>query len=63
VQPLAPGETSRGKGSVTIEGSGHAFALIAARRISADLYLESGDIVIGGDEDVAFDVLENIRPY
>jgi uncharacterized protein (TIGR03083 family) len=63
VQALAPGETATGKGYVTIEGNGHAFGLIAARRISADLYLESGDIVIGGDEDIAFDVLENIIPY
>jgi uncharacterized protein (TIGR03083 family) len=63
VQPLTPDETATGKGYVTIEGSGHAFGLIAARRISADLYLESGDIVIGGDEDIAFDVLENIRSY
>lgn len=65
LQALAPGEAAgtRKKANVVIEGNSHAFGLLAARRVSADLYLESGDLVVGGDEEIAFDILENIRPY
>lgn len=46
-----------------IEGRSYAFALVAARRVPAELYLDDGTLVIGGDEAVALDVLDTIRAF
>lgn len=46
-----------------IEGRAHAFALVGGRRASADGYLDDGNLVVGGDEKLAFGVLEHIRAY
>src|SRR6266545_840018 len=44
-----------------IEGRGVAFALVAARRIDPDDYLYEGDLLIGGDVDLARTVLRHLR--
>ncbi len=46
-----------------IEGRGPSFALVAGRRVPAEHYLDDGNLVIGGDEEVATAVLRNIRAY
>jgi len=46
-----------------IEGRALAFALVAGRRARAEDYLDDGNLVAGGDEEVAFTVLEHIRAY
>ena len=44
-------------------GRAPQFALVAARRLSPDDVLDSGNVVLGGDEGVARTVLEHIRCY
>jgi hypothetical protein len=39
------------------------FALVAARRISADDVLDSGNIVLGGDVALGTEILRHIRCY
>jgi uncharacterized protein (TIGR03083 family) len=51
------------KPDVFIEGRGPAFALVAGRRVPAEHYLDDGNLVIGGDEEVAEAVLRHIRAY
>lgn len=62
---LAPRETpaEEKKPDAFIQGRATAFALVAGRRRSADTFLEGGNLVIGGDEDVALSVLEHVRAF
>jgi uncharacterized protein (TIGR03083 family) len=46
-----------------INGRGTAFALVAGRRVAADDYLDNGDLVVGGDEALAIEVLEVLRAF
>jgi uncharacterized protein (TIGR03083 family) len=46
-----------------IEGRAYPFCLVAGRRVAADHYLDDGNLVVGGDEDLAITVLEHIRAY
>jgi hypothetical protein len=46
-----------------IEGRAYAFCLVASRRAAAEDFLEDGNLVIGGDEELAELVLEHIRAY
>ncbi len=62
---LGPRETptSGRTPDATIEGRASAFAMIAGRRVPADVYLDDGNLVIGGKEDLALAVLANVRAY
>ncbi|HEY3264969.1 MAG TPA: maleylpyruvate isomerase N-terminal domain-containing protein [Actinomycetota bacterium] len=46
-----------------IEGRAYAFCLVASRRAAAEDFLEDGNLVIGGDEELAELVLEHTRAY
>lgn len=46
-----------------IQGRAPQFALVAAHRLDADDVLDSGNVVLGGDADVAEIVLRHIRAY
>jgi uncharacterized protein (TIGR03083 family) len=46
-----------------IQGRGLAFALVAGRRRAASAFLDEGNLVVGGDEDVALAVLEHLRAF
>lgn len=46
-----------------IEGRAHPFALVAGRRVAAESFLDDGNLVIGGNEDLATAVLTHIRAY
>ena len=56
-----PGEDK--KPDAFINGRGTAFALVAGRRVPADVLLESGDLVVGGDEALAILVLQVLRAF
>jgi uncharacterized protein (TIGR03083 family) len=62
---LAPRESPAEdkKPDAWIEGRALAFALVAGRRTPADAYLDDGNLVIGGDEDLAIAILRHIRAY
>lgn len=62
---LAPRETppEDTKPDAFIEGRGLAFALVAGRRHDAAAFLDDGSLVVGGDEDLALDVLANLRAF
>lgn len=62
---LAPREAPAAdkKPDVTIEGRAAAFAMIAGKRVPADVYLDDGNVVIGGNEELALDVLASVRAY
>jgi len=62
---LAPRETppEDKKPDAFIEGRGLAFALVAGRRHEADAFLYDGNLVVGGDEDLAIAVLTNLRAF
>jgi uncharacterized protein (TIGR03083 family) len=62
---LAPRETPAEdkKPDAWIEGRALAFAMIAGRRIAADVYLDDGTLVIGGDEELASTVLQHLRSF
>lgn len=63
-QALAPGEIAwRGGADVLVEGNAHAFALMAGGAVSPDDLLDSGDLVLSGDDEIGIDILENIRPW
>jgi uncharacterized protein (TIGR03083 family) len=47
----------------TIGGRGHPFALVAARRVEADDFVQDGTLVVGGDRDLALTVLRNLRVF
>jgi uncharacterized protein (TIGR03083 family) len=46
-----------------IQGRAPQFALVAAHRISAEDILESGNLVLGGEADIAETVVRHIRAY
>lgn len=46
-----------------VQGRAVAFARIAGRRLPASAFLDAGDVVVGGDEDVAFAVLDHLRAF
>ena len=62
---LAPGErpSQHKTPDAYVEGRGYHFALVAGRREPAERYLDDGNLVVGGDEDLALAILENIRAY
>ncbi|HEX9123257.1 MAG TPA: maleylpyruvate isomerase family mycothiol-dependent enzyme [Actinomycetota bacterium] len=62
---LGPRETPAEdkKPDAFVQGRGPAFALVAGRRAKAEHFLDDGNLVIGGDEDVALAVLEHIGAY
>lgn len=62
---LAPQETPAEdkKPDAWIEGRALAFAQVAGRRIAAESFLDDGNLVIGGDEELAWTVLRDIRAY
>jgi uncharacterized protein (TIGR03083 family) len=45
---------------VSFDGNAHAFALICVRRFSADAFIENGDLVLGGNDEIGYDILERI---
>lgn len=57
----APGGNE--KPDAVIEGRGYCFARVAARRVPAEEYLGSGDLVIGGNEILAETVLRHVRAF
>ena len=62
---LAPRETPDAdrKPDAFIQGRAPAFASVAGRRLPADAFLESGDLVLGGEEDIALAVLDHLRAF
>ena len=46
-----------------VEGRAAAFAAVAGRRLPADAFLEAGELIVGGDEDVALAVLDHLRAF
>jgi hypothetical protein len=46
-----------------INGRASVFAMIAGRRLPAETALDDGNLVIGGDEDLALAVLANVSAY
>jgi uncharacterized protein (TIGR03083 family) len=46
-----------------IEGRALAFAMVAGRRVPGEFYLDLGDLVVGGDEEIALAVLQHVRAY
>jgi hypothetical protein len=46
-----------------IQGRAPQFALLAAHRLSVDDVLDSGNVVLGGETDVAETVVRHIRAY
>lgn len=46
-----------------VQGRGTAFAEVAGRRVAADVYLEDGSLVVGGDEALAIAVLQVLRAF
>ena len=47
----------------TIGGRGYEFAMVATRRVIADDYVENGSLTLGGDEDLALEVLRDVRVF
>ena len=62
---LAPRETPPAdkKPDAFVEGRAYAFSLVAGRRVAADHFLDDGNLVVGGDEDLAIDILTHLRAY
>ena len=62
---LAPRESPPAdkKPDAFIEGRAYPFSLVAGRRVAAEYFLDDGNLVVGGDEDLALDVLTNLRAY
>ena len=46
-----------------ISGRGLAFALVAGRRHAASTFLDDGNLVVGGDEELAMAVLEHLHAF
>lgn len=46
-----------------IQGRALAFALVAGRRVAASSYLDDGNLVVGGDEDLAIAILEHLHAF
>ncbi|HEY7280000.1 MAG TPA: maleylpyruvate isomerase N-terminal domain-containing protein [Actinomycetota bacterium] len=47
----------------TIGGRGYQFAMVATRRVNPDDYVEDGTLTLGGDEDLALEVLRDLRVF
>jgi uncharacterized protein (TIGR03083 family) len=47
----------------SIGGRAHPFAMVAARRVPADRYLEDGYLVVGADQELARAILRNLRVF
>jgi uncharacterized protein (TIGR03083 family) len=62
---LGPGEVPRtgSKPDAFVQGRALAFALAASRRMPAETYLDDGNLVVGGDEALAIEVLTHLRAY
>ncbi|HEY7659604.1 MAG TPA: maleylpyruvate isomerase family mycothiol-dependent enzyme [Actinomycetota bacterium] len=62
---LAPRESppEDHKPDAFVNGRATAFALVAGRRIPASAFLEDGNLVVGGDEELAFLVLEHVHAF
>jgi uncharacterized protein (TIGR03083 family) len=62
---LAPRETPAGdkKPDAFIDGRAIAFALVAARRHAAETFLDEGELVVGGDEELALTLLQHLRAF
>jgi len=62
---LAPKEspTEDKKPDAFIEGRALSFALVAGHRTPAEAPLDDGNLVIGGNEELAFQVLEHLRAF
>jgi len=41
----------------------NALALVAGRRVPASVYLDDGNLVVGGDEELATLILENLHAF
>jgi uncharacterized protein (TIGR03083 family) len=59
--PTAPDSDARP--DVWIEGRAYPFAMVAARRVPADYYLDDGTLVMSGNEDLGYEVLDHIRAF
>ena len=46
-----------------IHGRAYPFALVAWRRVPGEAFLDDGNLVVGGDEDLALTVLRNVRAF
>jgi uncharacterized protein (TIGR03083 family) len=51
------------KADAFINGRGTAFALVAGRRMPADVALDEGELVVGGDEALAILILQVLRAF
>ena len=62
---LAPRETPAAdkKADAYIAGRATAFALIAARRHPAETFLDEGELVVGGNEELALTLLRHLRAF
>ena len=62
---LGPHETPRAgkRADATIEGTGYQFAMVAGRRVPAELSLSDGAILTGGDTGLAELVLRHLRVF
>jgi uncharacterized protein (TIGR03083 family) len=62
---LAPRETPAQdkKADAFIQGRALAFALVAGRRFEASAFLDDGNLVVGGDEDLAHTVLTHLHAF
>jgi uncharacterized protein (TIGR03083 family) len=62
---LAPRELppERKPPDALVEGRGDRFALVAARRVPAEVFVGDGTLVLSGDVDLAVTVLEHIRAF
>ena len=62
---LAPRESPAEdeKPDAWIEGRAQAFALVAGRRIPAEAFLDDGNLVVGGNEELATTVHTHLRAY
>jgi uncharacterized protein (TIGR03083 family) len=57
----APGEDK--KADAFIQGRALAFALVAGRRFEASAFLDEGNLVVGGDEELAHAVLTHLHAF
>ena len=62
---LAPRESPAEdkKPDAFVQGRATAFALVAGRRVPASAFLDDGNLVVGGEEDLAIAVLEHLRAF
>jgi hypothetical protein len=62
---LAPRESppEDKKPDAFVDGRAYPFALVAARRVPAETFLDDGNLVIGGDEGIALAVLQHLHAF